>query len=186
VTYQPAISFSISLQHPFNRAGGRTSNVLQNKTDMTKPQKVVDEFEDSRMLGTLFCLILAVWCIVTPAPLLPTLLSVILGATMAGAAICLMLLHRYGETLWVIRSKVLVVLLLGSIFYYMDYKVYEVGIFSMALYAGFWVTIYAMSFAVHERITFIRIGADMENPDIQDIFRKDRRTSRHMTTPDPP
>ena len=25
---QPAISFSISFQHPFNRAGGRTSNVL--------------------------------------------------------------------------------------------------------------------------------------------------------------
>jgi len=27
VTHQPAISFSISFQHPFNRAGGRTSNV---------------------------------------------------------------------------------------------------------------------------------------------------------------
>ena len=29
VTRQPAISFSISFQHPFNSAGGRTSNVLQ-------------------------------------------------------------------------------------------------------------------------------------------------------------
>jgi hypothetical protein len=29
VTHQPAISFSISFQHPFNRAGGRTSNVGQ-------------------------------------------------------------------------------------------------------------------------------------------------------------
>jgi hypothetical protein len=29
VTHQPAISFSTSFQHPFNRAGGRTSNVLQ-------------------------------------------------------------------------------------------------------------------------------------------------------------
>ena len=29
VAHQPAISFSISLQHPFNRAGGRTSNVGQ-------------------------------------------------------------------------------------------------------------------------------------------------------------
>ena len=28
MTHQPAISFSISSQHPFNRAGGRTSNVL--------------------------------------------------------------------------------------------------------------------------------------------------------------
>ena len=27
MTHQPAISFSISFQHPFNRAGGRTSNV---------------------------------------------------------------------------------------------------------------------------------------------------------------
>jgi hypothetical protein len=27
VTHQPAKSFSISFQHPFNRAGGRTSNV---------------------------------------------------------------------------------------------------------------------------------------------------------------
>ena len=27
MTRQPAISFSISFQHPFNRAGGRTSNV---------------------------------------------------------------------------------------------------------------------------------------------------------------
>jgi hypothetical protein len=30
VTHQPAISFSISFHSPFNRAGGRTSNVLQN------------------------------------------------------------------------------------------------------------------------------------------------------------
>ena len=30
MAHQPAISFSISLQHPFNRAGGRTSNVLQD------------------------------------------------------------------------------------------------------------------------------------------------------------
>jgi hypothetical protein len=29
MTHQPAISFSISFQHPFNRAGGRTSDVLQ-------------------------------------------------------------------------------------------------------------------------------------------------------------
>lgn len=26
---QPAISISISIQHPFNRAGGRTSNVVR-------------------------------------------------------------------------------------------------------------------------------------------------------------
>jgi hypothetical protein len=31
VTHQPAISFSNSFQFPFNRAGGRTSNVLQKK-----------------------------------------------------------------------------------------------------------------------------------------------------------
>jgi hypothetical protein len=30
VTHQPAISFSISIHFPFNRAGGRTSNVRQN------------------------------------------------------------------------------------------------------------------------------------------------------------
>jgi hypothetical protein len=29
MAHQPAISFSISLQHPFNRAGGRTSNVRE-------------------------------------------------------------------------------------------------------------------------------------------------------------
>jgi hypothetical protein len=29
VAHQPAISFSISFQHPFNRAGGRTSNVRE-------------------------------------------------------------------------------------------------------------------------------------------------------------
>ena len=29
VTHQPAISFSISVQHPFNRAGGRTFNVVR-------------------------------------------------------------------------------------------------------------------------------------------------------------
>ena len=34
MTHQPAISFSISFQHPFNRAGGRTSNVRQRKPDM--------------------------------------------------------------------------------------------------------------------------------------------------------
>jgi hypothetical protein len=34
VTHQPAISFSISFQHPFNRAGGRTSNVLPKKSNM--------------------------------------------------------------------------------------------------------------------------------------------------------
>jgi hypothetical protein len=32
VTHQPAISFSISIQHPFNRAGGRTSNVIHKMT----------------------------------------------------------------------------------------------------------------------------------------------------------
>ena len=32
VTHQPARSFPISFQHQFNRAGGRTSNVLQRKT----------------------------------------------------------------------------------------------------------------------------------------------------------
>ena len=31
MTHQPAISFSISFLSPFNRAGGRTSNVLQEK-----------------------------------------------------------------------------------------------------------------------------------------------------------
>ncbi len=31
MTHQPAISFSISLQHLLNRAGGRTSNVGRNK-----------------------------------------------------------------------------------------------------------------------------------------------------------
>ena len=36
VTHQPAISFSISFQHPFNRAGRRTSNVKRKTTDMKK------------------------------------------------------------------------------------------------------------------------------------------------------
>ena len=31
MTHQPAISFSIAFQNPFNRAGGRTSDVLQEK-----------------------------------------------------------------------------------------------------------------------------------------------------------
>jgi ribosomal protein L37AE/L43A len=33
VTHQPAISFSISIHFPFNRAGGRTSNVRQKYED---------------------------------------------------------------------------------------------------------------------------------------------------------
>jgi hypothetical protein len=37
VTHQPAISFSISLQFPFNRAGGRTSNVLQRNEEYPPP-----------------------------------------------------------------------------------------------------------------------------------------------------
>jgi hypothetical protein len=36
VTRQPAISFSISFQHPFNRAGGRTSNVRQKVSNHNK------------------------------------------------------------------------------------------------------------------------------------------------------
>jgi hypothetical protein len=36
MTHQPAISFSISLQLLFNRAGGRTSNVRQDTYDMKK------------------------------------------------------------------------------------------------------------------------------------------------------
>ena len=47
VTHQPAISFSISFQHPFSRAGGRTSNVRQkfhefhlNILGLEKPQMV--------------------------------------------------------------------------------------------------------------------------------------------------
>jgi hypothetical protein len=31
VTHQPAKSFTISFQHPFNRAGGRTSNVRRQR-----------------------------------------------------------------------------------------------------------------------------------------------------------
>jgi hypothetical protein len=34
VTRQPAISFSISILSPFNRAGGRTSNVRRIRTDL--------------------------------------------------------------------------------------------------------------------------------------------------------
>jgi hypothetical protein len=33
VTHQPAISFSISIHFPFNRAGGRTSNVSPENED---------------------------------------------------------------------------------------------------------------------------------------------------------
>jgi hypothetical protein len=34
VTHQPATSFPISFQHQFKRAGGRTFNVLQEKSDL--------------------------------------------------------------------------------------------------------------------------------------------------------
>ena len=36
MTHQPAISFSNSFHIPFNRAGGRTSNVVQNKSSIMK------------------------------------------------------------------------------------------------------------------------------------------------------
>jgi len=38
VSHQPAISFSISFQHPFNRAGGRTFNVLQENPSIMRPK----------------------------------------------------------------------------------------------------------------------------------------------------
>jgi hypothetical protein len=145
---------------------------------MTKPQKIVQEFEDSRMLGALFTMILAVWYIVAPAPLIPSLLSVFIGVIFAGTAVGFMWLHRYGVALGVIRSKLWIVLVLGLILYFTGYTASQLGFFAMAVYAGFQVALYGMSFAVYERTTFIRIGADMENPDVQAIFKKDRRTSR--------
>jgi hypothetical protein len=145
---------------------------------MTKPQKIVEEFEDSRMLGALFTLILAVWYIFAPAPLIPSLLSVFIGVIIAGTAVGFMWLHRYGVALGVIRSKFWIVLVLGLFLYFAGYTASQLGLFAMAVYAGFRVAFYGMSFAVYERITFIRIGADMESPDVQAIFKKDRRTSR--------
>ena len=38
MTHQPAISFSISSQDPFNRAGGRTSNVRQENQNVITSQ----------------------------------------------------------------------------------------------------------------------------------------------------
>jgi hypothetical protein len=43
VTHQPVISFSISLQHLFNRAGGRTSNVSE-KMKITSKARLITLF----------------------------------------------------------------------------------------------------------------------------------------------
>lgn len=51
MAHQPAISVSISFQHPFNRAGGRTSNVLQ----------------EMRVLLRALIVIAAIWAILAPA-----------------------------------------------------------------------------------------------------------------------
>ena len=44
VTHQPAISFSISFQYPFNRAGGRTSNVRYRNIPMPMPGVKAESF----------------------------------------------------------------------------------------------------------------------------------------------
>jgi hypothetical protein len=50
VTHQPAISSSISFQHQFNRAGGRTSNVVQkNKTNENNPIRDTGRTRNARV-----------------------------------------------------------------------------------------------------------------------------------------
>ena len=55
MAHQPAIIFSISFQHLFNRAGGRTSNVLQ---EMKKPSRGC-----LRTLGVVLAGLVAIWLI---------------------------------------------------------------------------------------------------------------------------
>ena len=49
MTHQPAKSFSISILSPFNRAGGRTSNVVQKEDHLVTPdlQTFVERYRDS-------------------------------------------------------------------------------------------------------------------------------------------
>ena len=76
MTHQPAISFSISFQHPFNRAGGRTSNVRQKiKTmDMEELNEIYRDrflnafFASYSMIGVLAGIVVAVAAIIrTPS-----------------------------------------------------------------------------------------------------------------------
>jgi hypothetical protein len=48
VAHQPAVSFSISFQHQFNRAGGRTSNVGQNKDFPMENETTAKRFDTER------------------------------------------------------------------------------------------------------------------------------------------
>ena len=55
VTHQPAISFSISIHFPFNRAGGRTSNVLPDDSTHHKRADLLRTCKDAaqRSVGVL-------------------------------------------------------------------------------------------------------------------------------------
>ncbi|MES2661493.1 MAG: hypothetical protein V4689_22935, partial [Verrucomicrobiota bacterium] len=50
VARQPAISFSISFQHHFNRAGGRTSNVLPKNFTFSPREEVPNQCIQQRHL----------------------------------------------------------------------------------------------------------------------------------------
>ena len=52
--HQPAISFSISSQQPFNRAGGRTSNVLQEMESRTGAGLIAGMFQGTKHINPLW------------------------------------------------------------------------------------------------------------------------------------
>ena len=75
MTHQPAISFSISFQHPFNRAGGRTSNVRLRMKNLHSPNpfhtflhpKIIDEAHDSfseLSVSAFYCIAQNIPCVV--------------------------------------------------------------------------------------------------------------------------
>ena len=137
----------------------------------TSPQKIASEFDSSVGLAITFLIIVVGTCIWHSGLVVPSVLSALLGVVLAGVTVSLTKSHRYDEALTAIRSKFVLVLVGGLILFLIYREPIQVGVFAFGVYAGFWVAMLALRRVVAEQLTFIKIGADLEKQEIQDVFK---------------
>lgn len=137
----------------------------------TNPQKIASEFDSSVGLAIIFAVIVVGFCIWRSDLVVLSILSASLGGILAGVTVFLTKSHLYRAALAAIRSKFAVVLVGGVIIYLIYWEPIQAGAFAFGVYAGYWVAMWALRRVVVEQLTFIRIGADLERPEVQEALK---------------
>lgn len=100
-----------------------------------------------------------------------SILSASFGGLLAGVTVFLTKTHRYRAALAAIQSKFAVVIVGGVILYLVYQERTQAGAFAFGVYAGFWVAMWALRRLIANQLTFIRIGANLEKKEIQDVLK---------------